>query len=83
MAGEPAYETGTFIRNHFDVYGQQHEPRQLLDHCIAIFAETLDLDRQRIRQHAIAQAVLSAFWSLEDTGNGWKQAMHVAEMLST
>ncbi|HFC12246.1 MAG TPA: aminoglycoside/hydroxyurea antibiotic resistance kinase [Anaerolineae bacterium] len=81
MAGERAYETGTFIRNHLTLYAKNHNRTTLLDHCIAIFAEQLNLDRQRIRQQAFAQAVLSAWWSIEDGVTGWETAIEVVEII--
>ncbi len=68
MVGEPAFETGTFIRNHYNIYGGRVEPQPLLGRCIAILSERLAVDPQRVHNYAIAQAVLSAWWSVEDGG---------------
>lgn len=69
LIGEPAYETGAFLRNPFPQLLQQPDPRRLLERRIAIFADELDISRERIRDWAIAQAVLSAWWDVESSGN--------------
>ncbi len=81
MSGELAYETGTFISNHLAIYGADHEPLPLINICIDLFAKRLSIDAERIRLHAFAQAVLSAFWSIEDTGSGYEHALAVAQLL--
>jgi streptomycin 6-kinase len=46
-------------------------------------AEELDLDRVRIRGWGLAQAVLAAWWSVEDFGHPWDAALTCAELLAT
>ena len=53
----------------------------LINNCITILADRLSINPQRIRDHAFAQAVLSAFWSLEDLGSGWDSALELATLL--
>lgn len=67
---EPAFETGAFLRNQV----RDTERR------IATFAESLSVDRRRIRDWAFAQAVLSACWSVQD-GDSWEEAIQTAELL--
>lgn len=81
MVGELGYETGTFIHNHYGVYGKRHNPAQLIDSCIEIISAELDIPARRIRQHAFAQSILSAFWTVEDIGNGWQPAIEFATLL--
>lgn len=55
------------------------------------FADLLALDRTRIAAWAFAQAILSAWWSLEDhpaleagqtsSNDGWQRALAVAQWL--
>jgi streptomycin 6-kinase len=46
------------------------------------FADELGFDRQRLRAWGLAQAVLSAWWSFEDHGQGWEWAISCAEALA-
>jgi len=75
FVGEPACEVGAFVRNH-----QGNADRQrLLARRIHQFSEELSLDRERIMGWAEAGAVLSAWWSVEDGGDGWSDAVACAE----
>jgi len=77
VAGEPAYETGALMRN------PRPQPTAVLARRASILAEVLEIDRQRILGWSFAQAVLSAWWSIEDQGHGWEGAIEVAERLRT
>ncbi len=77
VAGEPAYEVGALMRN------PRPQPAEVLARRASILAEVLDIDRQRILGWSFAQAVLSAWWNIEDQGHGWEGAIEVAERLST
>lgn len=83
VIGEPAYETGAFLRNpmcgekafdHADL--RRTQPRR-----VDMLAELLEFDRRRIVRWGIAQAVLSACWTLEHSDTGWQPAIAVAEAL--
>ena len=56
---------------------------RLLERRIAILSESLGLDRQRIHGWAIAQAVLSAWWTYADEGGGGETSLAVASALAT
>jgi len=45
-------------------------------------AQELELNRERIVGWGFAQAVLSAWWSLEDHDSGWEPAIACAEILA-
>lgn len=79
VVGEPAYEVGALLRNG---WRQDPDPWRLQARRIAMLAEALGLDRERLRAWGVAQAVLSAWWSLEDHGHGWEEAIACAEILS-
>ncbi|RIK53375.1 MAG: aminoglycoside resistance protein [Chloroflexi bacterium] len=78
LAGEPAYETGALLRNPPGVETWP-DLRRIQARRVAILAEMLDLEPQRIAGWALAQAVLSAWWSVEDHGSGWEAAIQIAE----
>lgn len=75
--GDPAYETGSLLRNPLDI-ATRHGYAGILERRARQLAEDLGYDLQRVRAWALAQAVLSACWSLEGGGHGWERAMAVA-----
>ncbi len=75
VAGEPAYEAGALMLN------PSPQPAAVLSRRADILSEALGIDRQRILGWSFAQAVLSAWWSVEDHGHGWEGAIRVAEEL--
>jgi streptomycin 6-kinase len=81
VVGEPAYEAGALLRN---------DPRRLLDgpnptrviaRRVDILAEYLGFDRIRLLEWGVAQAVLSAWWSIEDHGRWWEWAIRCAQLM--
>jgi len=81
MVGEPEYEVGPLLLNPFDLLERPH-PGRVLARRIDQLAEMLDFDRERLRAWGIAQAVLSAWWSIEDHGYGWEGAIACAELMA-
>jgi len=88
IVGEPCYEVGAWLRNPVGRLFNQSNPSRLFARRVAILAEELTFDRQRIISWGVAQAVLSAWWSIEDHGErserseGWEEAVAIAEVLS-
>ncbi len=81
VVGEPAYEAGALLRNPLDSH-HWRDLRRRLQRRISILAEMLGLDRQRLRYWGMAQAVLSACWSLEDGNGDITQSITIAQHLS-
>ena len=80
MVGDPGYEVGPFVLNP-DI-GSTVKSRALLDRRLDIFADELQYDRRRLRDWAIAHAVLSACWSAEGgVGGSWQTTIAAAENL--
>ncbi len=77
VAGEPGYEVGALMRN------PRPQPATVLARRASILAEVLELDRARLLAWSLAHAVLSAWWSVEDQGEGWEGAIAVARELET
>ena len=78
LAAEPAYEVGALLRNP--------GPDRYLDPAVqrrrvAVLADELSFDPQRIAGWGAAQAVLSAWWTYEDRGAGWESMLACAETL--
>lgn len=82
VAGEPAYEPGAMLRNPWPDLLKEPYPGRILARRADQFADELGLDRGRITGWAIAQAVLSAWWSLEDHGRGWEWWIECADLIS-
>ncbi len=84
VAGEPAYEVGALLRNPFTTIFDEPHLDRITARRLDILAETLAMDRERLRQWSLAQAVLSAWWSYEDGGDpaDWQPTMHLAAVLA-
>ncbi len=82
VVGEPAYEVGAFLRNPMRELLDAPDPARVLTRRVDIFEERFGIDRERMIQWAFAQAILSAWWSYEDHGDGWQPAFKLAEILS-
>jgi streptomycin 6-kinase len=82
VVGEAAYETGALLRNPAGRVLQAPDPAGMMARRIDQLAAELGFEWERIRGWALAQAVLSAWWSIEDHGYGWEEAMAYAEILA-
>ena len=82
LIGEPAYETGALLRNFLPELLEQPDPKQLLARRISQLAEELSFDRTRIRGWGLAQAVLSAWWGVEDSGQLGEGSLTCAKLLA-
>ena len=80
VIGEPAYEVGAFLYNPLGFSSRPGLPR-LLARRLDILAAELGLERERLIAWGIAQAVLSACWSVEE-GGGWEEVLVCAEVLA-
>jgi streptomycin 6-kinase len=81
VAGEPAYEVGPLLLNPWPELSRYPDLAQVQARRLAILAEQVQLDRERLRACAFAHAVLSAAWSVEDHGDGWQHSIVIAEIL--
>ncbi len=82
VIGEPAYEVGALLRNPMPQLLRLPNPRRTLARRVDQLAERLSFDRARLFAWGMAQAVLSAWWMIEDHGSGWEASIAVAEILS-
>ncbi len=81
LIGEPAYEPGALLRNPLPALIERPDALAVERRRIAILAASLGLDAARTTAWAFAQAVLSAWWTIEDHGHGWEPAIACAELL--
>ena len=81
VVGEPAYDTAVLLHNPTELLDAPR-PGKVLERRVDLLSEELGLDRERVLNWGIAQAVLAAFWGLEDGGRVWKEALVFAGLLS-
>lgn len=82
LVGDPAYEVGAFLYNPWSAFGSRPDVDRLLERRVALLSEQLGFDRARIRGWGIAQAVLSACWTIEGNGQGWDYTIAIGERLA-
>ncbi len=82
LAGEPAYEIGAYLRNKLPEPLPNPEAARITARRVEQFSSELRLDRARVRGWALAQAVLSAWWTIEDHGRDWEPMIALAEILT-
>jgi streptomycin 6-kinase len=81
VVADIGYETGTFIRNELPADVGSEQTRRLIGCRVDQLAEALDLDRERVRQWALAHCVMSAWWDYDENGS-WRPTIVIAEHLS-
>lgn len=82
VLGEPDYEVGAWLRNPYPALAGWADARQWQARRIAIFAEMLGFDRQRLWGWGFAQAVLSAVWSDEEAAEDVEIWLAIARSLT-
>lgn len=80
VVGEPAYEVGALLRNPMPDILAEPDVKRILARRVDQLADELGFDRDRLVGWALAQAVLSAWWSFEDHSHGWEAGIAFAEI---
>ncbi|HZB43702.1 MAG TPA: hypothetical protein VE360_00590, partial [Pyrinomonadaceae bacterium] len=78
---EPAFEVTALLHNPAGLL-EMRRPGEVLARRVELLARELNLERGRVRGWGIAQLVLSAWWSLEDHGEGWERGVECARLLA-
>ena len=81
VVGEAAYDTAALLHNPIGTLDAP-DPRRLLERRLDVLSGELGLDRARVRGWGLAQAVLAAYWGLEDGGQVWDEALVFAGLLA-
>jgi streptomycin 6-kinase len=81
IVGEPAYEVGALLRNISARQLEQQQPSRMVARKADILADELGFERARILGWGLAQAVLAAWWCIEDHGEGWEGLIRCAELM--
>lgn len=82
VVGEPAYEVGALLRNPIPYFLAKPNPGRLLARRIDLLSELLSFDRERVVAWALAQAVLAAWWSMDENGQGGDAFIACAELFA-
>ena len=81
VIGEPAYEVGALLRNRTDRLPRLTRPGDVVRRRAGILSEELGFEEDRLLGWGLAQAILSAWWDIEDgTGTG-ESAIRVAHLI--
>jgi len=83
VVGEPAYEVGALLRNLSPRLLAQPQLAQAIARRADVLAEELGFDRTRLLGWGLAQAVLSAWWCIEDHMGYWADAIRYAELIDS
>ena len=81
VVGEAAYDTAALLHNPV-VTLDAPDPKRLLERRLDVLSGELGLDRARVHAWGLAQAVLAAYWGLEDGGRVWGEALDFARLLA-
>jgi streptomycin 6-kinase len=80
LVGEAEYEPGALLRNRFPS-GSERETARFTARRLDLLSERLGLDRRRALGWAMAQAVLSAWWTYEDHHRAAEEMLYLAGVL--
>jgi len=82
VIGDPAFEVAAWMHNPIDVLHHWDDLGNILSRRLDQFSEILSIDRQRLLGWSLAQAVLSAWWCIEDNSGSYDAALATAQALS-
>jgi len=82
VIGDPAFEVAAWMGNPMLWLLDQPHPGRILSRRLDQFSEILGFDRRRLHAWSLAQAVLSAWWCIEDNADCVESALAIAEILS-
>jgi streptomycin 6-kinase len=82
LIGEPAYEVGPILHNPLPQLLQASQPGRILARRVDQLSEELGFERARVRGWGVYQALLAAWWNMEDMGQFWDEALQCAELLA-
>ena len=81
VAGEPLWECTAFLRNPVGTLPFRKDLERVTARRVTHFAKLFRVPEDEVRRYGFVGAVLSAFWSAEDHGEGWEPALRVAAAL--
>jgi streptomycin 6-kinase len=78
VIGPRGYEVGPLLINPLEGFFGLPDEKRRTERRITILAERLGMERERIRRWGVAHAMLSAWWDLNEQGEGWEYDFHRA-----
>jgi len=81
VIGPACYEVGPLLMNPWGDLLSGRDYRRMTKRRIDILHEQLRFERERIREWALAHAILSAWWGIEDN-TGWEYSLAFAQMIA-
>lgn len=82
LVGESEFELGAYLRSPLYEFMASATRKELLTQRIIKFSDELEFDKEKILNWAIACAIISLLWFLEDEGEFDKVYLQNAELLS-
>jgi streptomycin 6-kinase len=82
VIGPAGYEVGPLLMNPWDELLHLGEYRQMTQKRIDILHERLGFERKRLREWALAHAVLSAWWGIDER-TGYDYSLAFARMIAS
>jgi streptomycin 6-kinase len=82
LVGERGYDIGTWMLNPYGEVGSWPNPREVMDRRLDIFAEELQIERDRLWQWSMVHSVLSICWTLEGGVENWDGDVAVARIMA-
>jgi streptomycin 6-kinase len=80
VVGDPGYEAGPFLLNQLPLEASGRATTEILGQRLSIFADELEIRRERLARWAFCHAVLSAVWDFEDSAE-WDGTLRLARQL--
>jgi len=81
VIGPAGYEVGPLLMNPWGELIDRNDIQQITKRRIDILQEHLGFERERIWEWALAHAVLSVWWGIEDN-TGWEYSLAFAKILA-
>lgn len=81
VVGERECEIAAFMKNPFPFIVTQMETKKILNRRLDMFVDHLGFDRQRLKAWCLAQFILSAVWSLNDSHKEVEYALALYDAL--
>lgn len=83
VIGPAEAEIGPYLLNRLPTPWNADQARKVLSRRVERVGEGCGLEVDRVRAWGVVRAVLSAFWSLEDHGEGWERGLAIARILDS
>lgn len=80
IVGDIGYDLTVFLLNHANWLRAEPDLREKLNGAILQFSKAFKVEPLNIRKWVFAQAVLSAWWTFEETGENWRNELDFAKI---